>query len=254
MKPTMRLLAAAMFATMTCAAADAFAQEDKVTITLGLRAWLNEWETWFAPNNPGVNVISDTSKSKLAVIPSVTVKYKDYFASAGYFTKTSYNFPSYTESVGGAIVQTSPSAERQEFDLNFGWYFVPRVALTVGYKRVRQDITTSTTGVGFNGVPFTTKWTYNAPTIGIAASAPIADRVALYGNGAIGPVTVTVNGSKPGTSATYSASEFGVAWQAASNFTATLGFKYQIIEQKPSSGLAQRDISSGWVLGGLYTF
>ena len=258
MKPRRAGLAAVMFAATAGAAGSAFAQEDKVYVTLGLRAWVNEWETWFQSNNTGAaNVISDTAKSKVAVIPSATVRYKDFFVSGGYFTKTSYTFPKYTESVGGAIVQTAPTAERQEIDLNFGWYFVPRVAVTLGYKRVQQDITTTTTGGTFNGVPFTTKWTYEAPTLGIAASAPIAERVALYGNGAIGPVTVTVNGSKPGTSATYSASEFGVAWQAAQNFTATLGFKYQIIEQKPGgaySGLAQRDVTSGWVVGGLYTF
>jgi hypothetical protein len=235
------------------------AQEQKdLQFTIGVKAWFNEWQSWFTPNNPGANVIASTASPKFAFIPTGTVKYRDFFLSTGYFTNASYSFPTFTEAVGGATVETKATAERKEIDVNFGWYFIPRAAVTVGYKQVRQDFTMTTTGGGFSGVPFTTKWLYTAPTIGITGSAPMTERVALYGNAAYGPVKVTMNGAnQSGVTGSYSSSEFGVAWQGGESFTVTAGYKYQIVGQRQSgtySGLALRDVSSGWIFGALLGF
>lgn len=236
------------------------AQEPRnLRFTLGVKAWYSEWQSWFTPNNPGANVITATAASKFALIPTGTILYRNFFVSAGYFTDTTYDFPSYTEAVGGAITRTDASAKRKELDVNFGWYFMPRAAITVGYKQVKQDVTTTTTGGTFSGLPRTTSWLYTAaPTVGITLSAPIMPRVSLYGNGAYGPVSVEMNGSKQaGVKGTYGSSEFGVAWQPARVWTLTAGFKYQIVTQEPTGaydGLSFRDVTSGWIFGALATF
>jgi len=245
------------------AANGALAQEKDWSITLGLKAWLNQWESWISPSNLGGNVISETSNLKLAPIPSVSFKYRDFFVSSSYFAKTSYKFPTYDElNPTTGLTTTTFKADRKEFDLNFGWYFVPRLAVTLGLKQVDQDFTITRTGSGFSGAPGVAKYKYAMPTVGITGSAPISDRFAMYGTGAWGPaVATTINGTKNSNySGFYNASEFGLAWLAAQNFTMTLGYKYQIIQNKIKSsdpildGLVYRDVTDGWAIGGLLSF
>jgi hypothetical protein len=247
----------ALVCTFVAGSAVGAEEPSNFRVTLGVKAWLNEWQSWFTPNNPGANVIASTTKATVALIPTGSIRYRDVFVSAGYFATTNYDFPKFTEAVGGATVETTATAERTELDVNFGWYFIPRAAVTLGYKQVKQDFTSTTTGGPFSGQPVTTRWLYTAPTVGVAGAAPLTESVALYGNAAYGPVAVVMNGKdQPDTKGSYSSSEFGIAWQAK-NSIITLAYKYQIVQQEQSgayAGLRLRDVSSGWILGALLSF
>src|SRR6266581_5993682 len=104
-------------------AGNVFAQErDKNwSVTLGLKAWHNSWETALSNNDPSsgeANILSITSPKKLALIPNLAVRYKDFFVSAGYFTKTSYTFPRIADA--GVLIDTK--ADRTEADFNLGYF------------------------------------------------------------------------------------------------------------------------------------
>lgn len=217
--------------------------------TIGLKVWNAWWQT--GVTNSGVfgnNALQLTSNGTPAVIPSLTVKYKDYFINGSYFTATNFGFPSYTDAPG--LVTTTLSAKRTEADVNVGWYFIPQVAVTLGYKEVKQDYSTA----GVAGIS-TSK--YTTPTIGVSGSAKIGESGAfMYGNGVHG---LSVRASGNGFAGVafgggkYSGSELGFGWQFAQGVTATLGYKYQTLSGF-YNGVRGNDITSGFIGGVNYTF
>src|SRR6266540_5981809 len=232
-------------------AGNVFAQErDKNwSVTLGLKAWQNTWETALLNDDAfDSNILSLTSPSKFALIPNLTVRYKDFFVAGGYFTKTSYTFPQIR--FAGSLIDTK--ADRTETDFNLGYFIVPQVALTVGYKTVKQEYTLSTPG--FPVDRSTTK--YGGVTAGILGSAPIGGGFALYGNGSGGPSKAKYSGGGS-DNAWYISSELGLAYAVARGATLSLGYKYQVLNTnvKTLTGTqVARDVTNGFVFGGNYTF
>lgn len=217
--------------------------------TIGLKVWNAWWQTGFIDTAAGNYSNQVTSNGTPALIPSLTVKYKDYFINGSYFNATNFGFPTFTYFAPAAVTVTS-SAKRTETDINVGWYFVPQVAVTLGYKEVKQDYTF----VGTAGT-FTTK--YKTPTIGVSGSAKIGDSGAfMYGNGVHGlSVKVSGNGIAGMNvgGGKYSSSELGFGWAFAQGVTATLGYKYQTISAF-YDGVRGNDITSGFIGGVNYTF
>jgi hypothetical protein len=277
MKPSLSTSALAIalgLGGVTCA----YAQQSDLSVTLGLKGWNNRWETGqintgFAGG--GSNAQSFTSSDKLTAIPSVAVKYKDFFIAGSQFMKTSYGFPPST-SLGfapGAAVATpntqSQTADRKETDLNLGWYFVPQVAVTLGYKQVDQTYRNTFTPAAFSAFNSTGTTKNRAFTLGVAASAPIGNGgFFMYGNGAtsISGMKAKFSGyastSNPAgcTSAScpdwkgwYAASELGFGYRVQAGLSLTLGYKYQILDLG-NAGQRGRDVTSGLIGGVSYTF
>ena len=231
----------------------AFAQESNFKFTLGLKGWINDWET----SNLFQGSILSTTGNKIAAIPSATVSYKNFFVTGGYFIKNSYGFPDSSTVVNNGGVPTTvtlhQTADRKEGDLNVGWYFIPQVAVTLGYKDVRLNKTKSSTpGIL---VSHSEELKVHAATFGIQGSARIGESAFfLYGNRA----SSLPNGAKataPGGSAngSFGSTEVGGGYQFSNNLSVTLGYKYQIIDLSVG-GLRARDVTSGAILGANYTF
>lgn len=287
-------------------ASGAFAQGwDDLKVTLGVKGWVNKWETTAVSQDvpftdptfgtgtfgAGNNAISSTSGYKVAAVPSLSLRYKDFFGSLGHFANTSYGFPDYRRTLSFPLVInwalpdsiTDYRAKRNEYDLNFGYFFHPQFGVSVGYKEVKQhfSFTTSTdlsgpvdfisgfpagTCVALLGVAGCSLITSNvadikvtAPTIGLLAFAPLGNGFTLYGNGAYGWAKAKYNGSKgfasvSSANGSYLSAEVGVA-HALGNTGATVsvGYKFQSLEMK-LLGQKAPDRTEGIIVGVSYTF
>lgn len=261
MKPNQKLLAALVFVAVTNSA---LAEEtstvttqntevapvekgfdrSQLSVTVGLRLWANEWQAWDDPYGVSSAAGSFGTSNAVAVNPSLTIKYKKAFVSAGLMTPTAYNVPS--SSTGSTI-----SASRQEMDFSAGYYFHPQVAITAAYKRIQQT---------WGG----TDYVWQIPAVGISTAALIQETpMFMYGNAAVGYSTITTSdnsksywGMKGGI---YTTSEFGAGYSISPKFRMTLGYKYQASPTSMESNLSPTrvnfvDYTRGFVLGSSYTF
>jgi hypothetical protein len=247
----------------------AFAQQKDLTVTLGLKVWGNTWEsgqvnTGFVGG--GSNSNNFTSGQEWSTIPSLTLKYKDWFISGSQFMKTSYNFPAQT-SLGfapAAAVATPNTqtlrADRKETDVNLGWYFVPQVAVTIGWKEIKQTYTSTFTPAAF--APFNTSaqtTTNEGITVGIQGSARIGNSgFFMYGNGASSlgnNFKAKFGGGNPNWDGWFASSELGFGYAFGGGVTATLGYKYQVLDfAATNTNQRGRDITTGFIGGVAYTF
>jgi hypothetical protein len=248
------------------ASSSAVAQEQQKNFhaTLGVKAWYNTWEKsgrFCDSTQSGSCIPSETAGPKLALIPALSLRYKNFFASGGYFTKTSYDFPTFSnvQNIGGTptIVRNTTTGERSEYDVNLGYFVLPTVGITLGYKNIKQEFTqvvsTPTTTTTFHN-----SFKQNGPTLGLVASAPIGGRFNLYGNGAFGPSKYSTSTNSSGY---YYSTELGIAYGATDHIAVTLGAKYAVLDfsgptTAGGNGKEQRlrDVTSGFILGASYTF
>jgi hypothetical protein len=212
-----------------------------LSFLLGIRTWANSWSTWALDQkayngNSYQTVASLESNTVLAVTPIALVQWKKGFASTSYMDKVAYALSS-AEPAGP--LQRAIGV-RSEFDVNAGYYVLPELAATVGYKQLRQEF----------GSTF--KW--SGPTVGLTAAAPMSFKgVALYGTVAYGLLTLDLptgtadaygHSTRP---ANYQIGEIGLAYEFHSlsisryHFAMTLGYRSQTVTTK-SYGLTSSPI------------
>lgn len=218
-------------ALVLCATANPAFAADDLTMTVGLKAWGNKWTSWdYYPPMALSNTVSlpgaaenFSSGNQGVFIPSLTVRYKDFLFTGSKFLTKEYGF---TGSSGASFV-----ANRDETDIHAGYYVLPTLAVTLGYKDVRQDFT--------GGKVFK----YSGPIIGLVGSAPLTQGFSLYGNFGYGamnaefPAGFTDNSGRGKMNADYLLSEVGIAysfdvrsaWPSAKAMTATLGYRSQTL-------------------------
>lgn len=146
----------------------------------GIRLWVNEWDIPFldrrasiSPSSPGGIIWRDeihttVSDAEVAPMPTIGVRYGKFLGSMTYFVPTSY------EGKGGL----QRSVERSEFDVNLGYFVLPSVLLSVGYKAGKID--------RISDLLSDSEQEIAAVLVGVSASAPLTDRLSLYGNFAYG--------------------------------------------------------------------
>jgi predicted porin len=245
MKQKKKLLALLMLlAVSNDVFADMYLDRKNLSVTVGLRVWANEWQAWDDPYGVSSAAGSFGTANAIAVNPSVTVKYKNWFVSGGFMKPTAYKVPS--SSTGTTI-----SASRKEMDMSAGYYLHPQVALTVAYKRIQQT---------WGG----TDYVWQIPAIGLSTFAPIQDTVMfIYGNTAVGYSKITTTGDATSywgmKGGIYTTSEFGAGYSVSPAFRMTLGYKYQASPTSMESNLSPTrvnfvDYTRGVVLGGSFTF
>lgn len=251
-----------------------YAQDKNWSISLGVKVWGTDWSTFTTNDDAvsGTHTTGFTSDSPVAAfLPTITFKYKNFFINGGAFTSGTYNFPASSELVnlaccGTKLVNTQMTAKRDEFDINLGWYFHPRLAATIGYKEIKQKYSTTSTapGVVFTN-PFESTTKYKIPTIGLLGNAPLGDdsRLFIYGIGAWGPsISVNYEPSCNGCntpSGWYGTAETGLGYAFSRNWLGTLGFKTQTIHQRTQSqvGAPEQvadDTTYGFIAGVTFTF
>ena len=96
-----------------------------------------------------------TSKAQAVIIPSLSLRFKDVFISAGLFNTTKFDFQKSTAVInlgppaGVTVDTTTVSAKRTEQDANIGYFIFRSVALTAGYKQISQKYHTIDSTPGF---------------------------------------------------------------------------------------------------------
>ena len=114
-----------------CSANAALAQDPGVSVSVGARAWYTEWTTfsYFVDENTNENLALTqvSASSELAIIPIVSVRYRDFVGSISGIPSTDFSF------------DDGSSGTREEFDANIGYFVMPGLALTLGYKKVSQS-------------------------------------------------------------------------------------------------------------------
>jgi len=135
--------------------ADSFSGDFHATV--GVRAWHTEWTTWFSSTSFPDQY--EAANLNWNFIPVVSVSKGRWFLAGSYQSPNSFNWD---------FPQTS--FRRHEWDANVGYFIVPGLAVTLGYKNINYK--------GAGGYD----WTSKGLTVGVSGNAPIQSWVALYGN------------------------------------------------------------------------
>ncbi len=227
--PALRNIVAAVLVGLI--GGNTFASEG-LSITVGTKSWFNKWTSWdyYAPTPlsaveslPGASE-SFTSSNKSSIIPSLSLRYGDFLATGSVFLKSDYSF------IGSSGAQFK--GKRSEVDFHTGYFLLPTLAATVGYKDVRQD--------------FGSEFKYSGPILGFLASAPLTRGFSLYGNFGLGamkakfPAGLRDNSGKSRLNADYYLSEIGLAYSidarsyiaSSKALTATFGYRSQTLATK----------------------
>ena len=117
------------------------------------------------------------SGTELTPILLGSIRYKNFFVSASHFLDTNYNIK--TQLTGASV-----DVGRNETDLNIGYYVLPSLSLSLGYKEVKFD-----GGLG--------DAKYAGPVIGISGYGSMGSGFGLYGSFAYGDFTLTSSGAVP---------------------------------------------------------
>jgi hypothetical protein len=201
---------------------------DDLSVTVGLKAWASTWETWRPQNlffSTGALQVGEPveSSTRFALTPSLSIRYDKFLLSASYLAPETYP-------LSGALDTNSLSGRRTELDISGGYYLLPGLGLTLGYKDIQQDY-----GQG------AFKWT--GPTAGMTGSAPLGSNWALYGSYAFGLLKLKVpadsHDANGNTSfdATYSVGELGIAYgfgvgRFLKSMRFTAGYRAQLLSTR----------------------
>jgi hypothetical protein len=205
-----------LFIRLPCLAAicliavPAVADDSDLSITVGLKGWESSWTTWrpatveYSTGAVGITQAL-TSDTRFVLTPQASIRYDNFLLSASYLTPETYPL------TGNIDNQLNPpvtvSGRRYELDVNGGYYVLPGLALTLGYKQIRQDY-----GAG--------ELVWGGPTIGVAGAAPLgSSNWALYGSYAFGYFKLNLPVDSPDTGANqnsfnadYSVGEMGLSY------------------------------------------
>src|SRR5258706_7064643 len=167
------------------------------SVTVGTKVWVNEWSSWYTPTIGGqAEVVPIDSSTKVSLIPVVSLRLRDFYASFSTLLTTSYTLSEQAEN--------SIDASRKEFDANVGYYVLPGVGVSLGFKSLSQ---------AFGGANY--RW--RGPTVGASVTAPIRGGVAAYVSVGVGFFTMDLPAADPnppvnsGLNANYAIGEIGVA-------------------------------------------
>ncbi len=232
----MKTFAITVAAVAAFGAAPAQAQDTGLAFTVGARAWYTDWTTFsYYPGTPGTDPVALTqvsAKDKLAIMPTASVRWNDWFASISGMPSTRFSFDDGTD------------GRRSEFDVNAGYAVMPNLALTLGYKRVSQS--------GSAG-----RYRPGGPVLGASANAPLGSGVSLYGSLGIGRLR-TPSGDAIGFKANYQLAEVGLAYTLNADkprWTLTGGYRIQVMNSKDAfQSQDGRDTTEGFTFGGSATF
>lgn len=219
-----------------CCAGVVQAQESGLSVSAGVKVWNTEWTTFgYDTNGAGEQVITQVpAKDKVIFVPLLSLRYRDFLASISGYRPTDYEF------VGGG------SNSRKELDVNLGYFVLPGVAVSLGYKKVGQK------GDSDN-------YELAGLVAGLSATAALGNSFSLYGSLGLGRMKDTA-ASTVKFDADYRLTEVGLAYSLATDrlakaLTFTVGYRTQVLSSKEALGAQDgRDLTQGLTLGFVATF
>ena len=225
-----------------CCAGAAHAQDPGLSLSIGVRAWQTDWTTfsYYAPPpaNENVALTQVSADGKLALMPLLSARYGKFLGSLSGFPSTSFSF------------DDGSRGEREEFDANVGYYVLPGLAVTIGYKKVSQS--------GDAG-----RYRPSGPVLGLSGNAPLDGPWSLYGSLGVGWLK-TPSGDKIDFEADYRLAEVGLGYTLNTNrwlsaWTFTAGYRMQVMNSKdafPDDNPTQDglDTTKGFTVGVIATF
>ncbi|MBL8340599.1 MAG: hypothetical protein JNL30_03950 [Rubrivivax sp.] len=228
------------------AASLAQAQDGGLSLSVGARAWYTEWTTfgYYPGADPNLALTQTSGPSKWVTLPTVSLRFGNFFGSLSAFPSTGFEFTD------------GSASKRSESDLNVGYAVLPGLSVTLGYKRIAQR------GEVFRYEP-------KGPVLGVSGNAALSGPVSLYGALGVGRLK-TPGDPRPEVvkfDATYRLTEVGVAYALPSadgalvrRWTFTAGHRIQVMRSKDAfttaAGRSQDgiDTTQGFTLGVLATF
>lgn len=207
-----------------------------LSVSVGVKAWNTEWTTFsYATDGGGQTVLTQVAAhDKVIFVPLLSVRFRDFIGSISGYTGTDYEF------IGGG------TNTRRELDANVGYFVLPGVAVTLGYKKVGQKAATD-------------NYELAGPVLGASATAPLGRDFSLYGAFGLGRMKST-GSSTVKFDADYRLTELGLAYTLATQSVAkavsfTLGYRTQVLSSKEALGDQDgRDITQGLTLGVVASF
>lgn len=228
-----------ILALLSCGAVGAHAQQSDLSFSVGLRGWQTEWDTfsyYVDQGNDNSVVVQAPAKDKFVLLPVLSARYRDFTASLSLYPSTDHDF------VNG------DRGTRKELDFNVGYFVLPSVALTLGYKKIEQGEATGSNVYALSG-----------PVAGVSATAPLRPDLALYGSFGMGWMKST-GSSTVKFDADYRLGEVGLAYTIptgsfAKAVTLTAGYRTQVLTSKEALGDQDgRDLTQGFTLGAIVSF
>jgi hypothetical protein len=257
-------IAATIFSVIFMASSLCLAADEKDwNVSVGYKAWMNEWQTSVFSNDittAGEYVTSLTSDAKLTSIPVLGVRYKDFFVSGSYYMKTRFSFPEIqtyeqditTDPVSYYDLKTKITAERSEWDTALGYYINKSIALSLGYKSIKQKYTQKMDSVILSySDEYESKTKIEGPTVGLMGNVNVGNGFGLYGNFAYGWLKAEYDGVSEKDDVRYILNEFGVNHKAENlPLVISLGYRYQAMDTTiVGSSHKSPDVTKGFVFG-----
>jgi len=225
-------------AVLLCGAATVQAQDSGLSVSVGVRGWNTQWDTfsYYVPPNGDPQVVTQSpANEKFVLVPLLSVRYRDFVGSLSLYPSTDHSF------IDGS------TGNRKELDLNLGYYVAPGVAVTLGYKKLEQSDGSSI-------------YALSGPVLGVNGTASLGRDFSLYGTFGLGRLKTTSASTVQFSSADYRLSEVGLAYTMATPsiakaVTFTLGYRTQVLSSKDAAeGQDGRDLTQGLTLGFVATF
>jgi hypothetical protein len=211
-------------------------------IAIGFKTWFSDWMAAGEVFNQGHSRKLDTDGK--AWIPTLGVKYKDFFISASGLFGTDYHRAKVPHTAEGGVMRLS----RKEVDVNLGYYVLSWLAVSAGYKGVFMDFTDDATALGVRR--FEVEYKGHGPTLGLSINVPIPEwnefpaGFSVYGNAGGGYMFLKERETfpPPGRAirnynhAWYSNVEGGIAYKPPPlPFILSVGYRFQNIAKSFSS-------------------
>ncbi len=245
--------------------------------SIGLRLWENKWNLphWDYdaqhPRETSTQVLDfismNNSDNKLTNIPSIGLRYKNFYFGGSYFSKTNYNFREIYVNHGGTRggYKLGYTPKRSEWDVNGGYYINKNLMLTLGYKTIHRSYNQWAlfdNGEKVSEAGFDSKG--KGAIIGVTGSAPMGSTgFNLYGNLSYGRLKTNESTDLykiyRNYNNNYYSGEFGVSYAIPfkdnyfSAISMSLGYRFQRYEFKNvlSPDIAQTavDTTDGFVAG-----
>lgn len=226
------------------------ASED-FSATIGLKAWATRWTTSVPTTVPGLPSLVNlqfTTDAKVAYIPTLSLRWKDWYLSASDLPSTNYEVSGF-------------GLKRKESDVNLGYRLAPGLVASIGYKRLEFN---SGATLGLGGSVGLAKYQSKGPFAGLSGGAAVGQDLSIVGTLGFGSLKTQYDGTGATRySSQYVLAELGMSYRlpfaltAAGASSVMVGYRHQTLTVKADAfalGQRYRDVTQGLTTSLAFTF